>query len=192
MPVCFQAGFAAPCRRRHASASPDRRTKSTFDMGRIAHGAIRPQATFRPRDEIQLRHPDPTGTSNRLKIPKPVTVIVVAIGARLAATLLARGVTIHAVALNSALPSEAVMAVGCLVICPPHRNQKPGITKDTKQAVPSHRYPRCLQCRPDQTVELAGADAWLTGPIATVIPPLLAVAKSGTMLPVQVDQTFIC
>lgn len=90
-----------------------------------------------------------------------MTVIVVAIGARLAATLLARGVTIHAVALNSALPSEAVMAVGCLVICPPHRNQQPGITKDTKQAVPGN-------------------------------PPLLAVAKSGTMLPVQVDQTFVC
>lgn len=59
------------------------------------------------------------------------------------------------------------MAIGCLVICPPHGNQEPSITKDAKQSVPSHRYPRCLQCRPDQTVELAGADAGLSRPIAT-------------------------
>ncbi len=62
---------------------------------------------------------------------------------------------------------EAVMAVGCLVIRPPHRNQEPGITKNAKQAVPPHRDPRCLQCWSDQTVELAGADTGLTRPMAT-------------------------
>lgn len=84
---------------------------------------------------------------------------------------------------------EAVMAVGCLVICTPHGHQEPGITKDTKQAVPPHRYSRCLQCRPDQTVELAGADAWLTGPIAThqgdrpcALDQLLLLAMAGLVV----------
>ena len=82
------------------------------------------------------------------------------------------------------MPSIPVMAIGCLVVRPPHGHQQTRLTQHAKQAIPSHRNTLLPERRSNQVMQLARANTGLSCPMAThqrqralhvSLPPLLTM-----------------